>query len=60
MNLDYFPRFQLFREMVLADLSGIQQTLDLYAIQHDTFDFESELGWDVRLFVQVVIGPFPV
>ena len=46
--------------MVLADLSGIQQTLDLYAIQHDTFDFESELGWDVRLFVQVVIGPFPV
>ena len=35
--------------MVLADLSGIQQTLDLYGIKHDTFDFESELGWEVRV-----------
>jgi arginyl-tRNA synthetase len=36
----------IMRKMVIADLSGMQQTLDIYGIQHNNFDFESELGWE--------------
>jgi arginyl-tRNA synthetase len=32
--------------MVINCLSGVQQTLDTYNVRHDTFDFESELGWE--------------
>lgn len=34
--------------MVISTLTGMQETLDTYKIKHDSFDFESELGWEVR------------
>ena len=37
---------KIFRKMVIADLTGMQQTLDIFGIKHDKFDFESELGWE--------------
>jgi arginyl-tRNA synthetase len=37
---------EILRKMVVADLSGMQETLDTYNIRHDAFDFESELGWE--------------
>ncbi len=37
---------EILRKMVIADLSGMQETLDTYNIRHDQFDFESELGWE--------------
>lgn len=32
--------------MVISCLSGVRDTLDTYRMQHDKFDFESELGWE--------------
>ena len=37
---------KIFRHMVIDCLSGVQQTLSVYGVQHDQFDFESELGWE--------------
>lgn len=37
---------EIFRNMVVNCLSGVQKTLDTYNIHHDVFDFESELGWE--------------
>lgn len=35
--------------MVISTLTGMQETLDTYKIRHDSFDFESELGWEVNI-----------
>ena len=37
---------KIFRKMVVDCLTGVQQTLSTYGVQHDRFDFESELGWE--------------
>ena len=37
---------KIFRKMVVDCLTGVQQTLSTYGVQHDVFDFESELGWE--------------
>lgn len=37
---------KIFRKMVVDCLTGVQQTLSTYGVQHDQFDFESELGWE--------------
>ena len=37
---------KIFRKMVVDCLTGVQQTLSTYNVQHDMFDFESELGWE--------------
>jgi arginyl-tRNA synthetase len=37
---------RIFRKMVTDCLTGVQETLNTYNIQHDRFDFESELGWE--------------
>ena len=37
---------EIFRKMVIDCLTGVQQTLSTYGVQHDAFDFESELGWE--------------
>ena len=40
---------KMYRKLVCDCLSGMQETLDTYGIQHDLFDFESELAWEVLL-----------
>jgi arginyl-tRNA synthetase len=49
LNLQYerneASAVKIFRAMVNC-LSGVQQTLDTYNVRHDSFDFESELGWE--------------
>lgn len=37
---------RIFRKMVTDCLTGVQDTLNTYNIQHNRFDFESELGWE--------------
>ena len=37
---------EIFRKMVCDCLTGVQETLSTYGVQHDRFDFESELGWE--------------
>merc|ERR1719498_788653 len=37
---------EIFCKMVCDCLTGVQQTLSTYGVQHDRFDFESELGWE--------------
>lgn len=37
---------KIFRKMVVDCLVGVQETLDRYNVKHDSFDFESELGWE--------------
>ena len=37
---------KIFRKMVCDCLTGVQTTLSTYGVQHDQFDFESELGWE--------------
>ena len=37
---------KIFRKMVVDCLTGVQETLSIYNVRHDAFDFESELGWD--------------
>ena len=37
---------KIFRKMVTDCLSGVTETLNTYGVQHDAFDFESELGWE--------------
>ena len=34
------------RKMVTDCLSGVTETLNTYGVRHDSFDFESELGWE--------------
>jgi arginyl-tRNA synthetase len=50
LNLKYEQRdpeaVKIYRKMVGECLAGVQQTLDIYNIKHDHFDYESELGWD--------------
>lgn len=50
LNLRYERQEQgaikIFRKMVTDCLSGVQETLNTYAVRHDTWDFESELGWE--------------
>tara|TARA_B100001142_G_scaffold294710_1_gene315106 strand:- start:376 stop:2760 length:2385 start_codon:yes stop_codon:yes gene_type:complete len=37
---------KIFRKMVCDCLTGVQTTLSTYGVQHDQFDYESELGWE--------------
>lgn len=37
---------KIFRKMVTDCLSGVTETLNTYGVRHDSFDFESELGWE--------------
>ena len=50
LNLAYEQQepwaIKIFRKMVCDCLTGVQQTLSTYGVQHDRFDFESELGWE--------------
>jgi len=50
LNLAYEKQeewaIKIFRKMVVDCLTGVQQTLSTYGVQHDQFDFESELGWE--------------
>jgi len=50
LNLAYEKQeewaIKIFRKMVVDCLTGVQQTLSTYNVQHDVFDFESELGWE--------------
>lgn len=50
LNLAYEQQqpwaIKIFRKMVCDCLTGVQETLSTYGVQHDRFDFESELGWE--------------
>jgi len=50
LNLSYERQepaaINIFRKMVTDCLCGVQQTMETYGVQHDQFDFESELGWE--------------
>ena len=50
LNLAYEKQepwaIKIFRKMVVDCLTGVQETLSTYGVQHDRFDFESELGWE--------------
>ena len=50
LNLAYEKQepwaIKILRQMVCDCLTGVQQTLSTYGVQHDRFDFESELGWE--------------
>jgi arginyl-tRNA synthetase len=50
LNQDYEAKepeaVKIIRGMTNATLTGIQQTLDIYNVHHDRFDYESEISWE--------------